>query len=137
MKATLVALLVSVVAACGGGASGPPTVRITGPADGEVVVGPAVHVTLAVSGIALAPVSEQRAGTAHHHLYLDVDLGSLTQPVPFGVPGVIHLGNAQSEFHWDSVAPGPHRIIALLADPAHLPLAPPAADTVRFTVAPR
>jgi hypothetical protein len=110
------------------------TVRITSPVERDTVAGPAVHVTLAVSGIELAPVAEQRPGTAHHHLYLDVDVGDLAQPIPVGLPGIIHLGQAQTEFHWDSVAPGPHRIIAVLADPAHIPLRPLVVDSVRFVV---
>jgi len=113
-----------------------PTVRIAMPGDGATVTGTAVHVMLEVTGVELAPVAEQRAGTAHHHLYLDTDLGAPDQAIPVGLPGVIHLGLAQTEFHWDSVAPGPHRIIAVLADPAHVPLRPLVVDTVHFTVAP-
>jgi hypothetical protein len=51
-----------------------------------------------------------------------------------GMPGVIHLGLAQTEFHWHSLAPGSHRIIAVLADPAHVPIRPFVTDTVTFTV---
>lgn len=99
--------------------------------------GSAVHVTLSVSGVALAPASEEREGTAHHHLFLDVDTGPLDQEIPAGVTGIIHLGRAQTEFHWDSVAPGSHRIIAVLADWRHVPLVPPVTDTVRFVVQPQ
>lgn len=111
------------------------TVSITGPAEGDTVRGTAVHVTLAASGIEIAPASEQRAGIAHHHLFLDVDPTPATDTIPAGVTGIIHLGRAQTEFHWDSVAPGPHRIIAVLADAWHLPLTPLVADTVHFVVA--
>lgn len=121
------------IAAC---RKSPPraTVTITSPAAGDTVRGSAVDVTLAVSGIELAPVAEQRPGTAHHHLFLDVDAVITKDLIPVGVPGIIHLGQAQTTFHWDSVAPGRHRIIAVLADPAHVPLQPPAADTVTFVV---
>jgi len=61
----------------------------------------------------------------------------LDQKIPAGVTGIIHLGRAQTEYHWDSVAAGPHRIIAVLADWQHVPLQPVAADTVRFVVEPR
>jgi hypothetical protein len=116
--------------------SAPPvTVTITAPADEATIMESAVPVTLAVSGIELAPVAEQRPGTAHHHLYLDQDLGSPTEPIPVGIPGIVHLGQAQTGFQWDSVAPGPHRIIAILADPAHRPLVPSVTDTVHFVVA--
>jgi hypothetical protein len=122
----------AVVAACRG--TPPVSVSITGPQDADTVTGTAVHVTLEVSGVELAPAADQQPGTAHHHLYLDVDPGSLEAPIPLGAPGIIHLGKAQTEFHWDSVAPGEHRIIAVLGDPNHAPLRPLVADTVRFVV---
>jgi hypothetical protein len=96
-----------------------------------------VHVTLSVSGVELAPAADERPRTAHHHLFLDVDTGPLDQKIPAGVKGIVHLGRAQTEFQWDSVAPGPHRIIAVLADWRHVPLVPSAMDTVQFVVQPR
>lgn len=121
----------------GGGGGGSVSATINSPAEGDTVRGSAVHVALAVSGIELAPASDERPGTAHHHLFLDVDTGPLDQKIPSGVPGVIHLGRAQTEHHWDSVAAGPHRIIAVLADWQHIPLATAAIDTVRFVVQPQ
>jgi hypothetical protein len=111
------------------------SVSITAPAEGDTVTGPAVHITLGASGIELAPASEQRPGIAHHHLFFDRDPTPATDTIPSGVTGIIHLGRAQTEFHWDSVSPGPHRIIAVLGDAWHLPLRPPVADTVHFVVA--
>jgi len=113
------------------------SVSIDSPADGDTVRGLAVHVTLSASGVELAPAAEERPGTAHHHLFLDVDTGPLDQKIPAGVTGIIHLGRAQTEFHWDSVAPGKHRIIAVLADWQHVPLGSAATDTVRFVVQPK
>ena len=113
------------------------SVTIDTPTAGDTVRGAAVHVTLSASGVELAPAADERPGTAHHHLFLDVDTGPLDQKIPSGVPGVIHLGRAQTEHHWDSVAAGPHRIIAVLADWQHVPLASAAADTVRFVVQPQ
>jgi hypothetical protein len=110
------------------------SVSITSPSEGDTVPGPAVHITLGVSGIVLAPASEQRPGIAHHHLFLDVDPTPPTDTIPAGVTGIIHRGRAQTEFHWDSVAPGPHRIIAVLGDAWHVPLQPMVADTVHFVV---
>jgi hypothetical protein len=109
-------------------------VTINTPAEGDTVRGSAVHITLEASGVELAPVAEQRPGTAHHHLFLDTEPGSPDAPIPSGVAGIIHLGQAQTSFHWDSVPPGEHRIIAVLGNPSHVPLAPLAADTVNFVV---
>ena len=128
------AVLVGVVGvACQRAAA--PTVQIVVPGEGATITGPRVHVTLSAAGIEIAPASEQRAGTAHHHLFLDTDLTPVGDTIPAGVTGIIHLGRAQTEFTFDSVAPGPHRVIAILADPWHIPTKPLAVDTVRFTVA--
>jgi len=136
-----------VVGACGGGgekqadttaapAMAPAiTVSISSPAEGDTVRGTAVHVVLAASGIELAPAADQRAGTVHHHLYFDTDLAAADMPIPAGTAGIVHLGKAETEFHWDSVAPGPHRIIAVLADPMHVPIKPLVTDTVHIVVA--
>jgi Domain of unknown function (DUF4399) len=112
----------------------PPAVTIDTPAADDTVRGSAVHVTLTATGVELAPAADEKPGTAHHHLFLDVDPGPLDQKIPAGVTGIIHLGRAQTEFHWDSVPPGAHRIIAVLADWQHVPLTTAATDTVRFVV---
>ncbi|HJS43420.1 MAG TPA: DUF4399 domain-containing protein [Gemmatimonadales bacterium] len=137
---TVCVIAASLLSACGrGGGGGGSRVSaiINSPAEGDTVRGSAVHVTLAVTGIELAPAADERPGTAHHHLFLDVDIGPSDQKIPSGVPGIIHLGRAQTEHHWDSVAAGPHRIIAVLADWQHVPLASAATDTVRFVVQPQ
>jgi hypothetical protein len=89
---------------------------------------------LQATGIEIAPAAAQRAGTAHHHLFLDTDLSAGDVGIPTGNPGIVHLGKGQSEYTFESVKPGKHRLIALLADPNHVPLKPMVADTVRFTV---
>ena len=122
-----------VLAACGRKSS-QATVTINSPANGDTVRGSAVHITLSARGVELAPAAEERPGTAHHHLFLDFETGPLDRAIPAGVTGIIHLGRAQTAFRWDSVAPGPHRIIAVLADSKHVPLVPLATDTVHFVV---
>jgi len=137
MKRLWIAALL--VAACrGGGGSGAPavTVTITAPADGDTITGTSVPVTLAAAGIEIAPASDERRGTAHHHLFFDVDLTAPGDTIPAGVTGIRHLGRGQTEFLWDSVPPGPHRIIAMLADAWHVPLAPLAVDTINVVVKP-
>ena len=119
------------VAACGRA----PTVTITAPAEGETVTAP-VNVTLGVLHVELAPAAENRPGTAHHHLFLDVEVTPLDASIPAGATGITHLGKAQTEWQYDSLARGPHRLIAVLADPAHVPLRHARADTVNFVVGP-
>ena len=113
-----------------------PSVRIMEPKHGATVTGTMVHVVLEAQGVEIAPAAEHRAGTAHHHLFLDTDLTAADVTIPVGMPGIVHLGKGQTEYTFEGVAPGVHRLIALLADPNHVPLKPSTADTVRFTVAP-
>lgn len=135
MRLHLFAIAV-LLAACGRKPS-QASVTIDTPANGDTVRGSAVHITLTARGVELAPAAEERPGTAHHHLFLDVETGPLDRAIPAGVTGIIHLGRAQTEFHWDSVAAGPHRIIAVLGDSKHVPLVPLATDTVHFVLQPR
>ncbi len=135
MRALCVVAAMVLLGACGRKSGA--RVTIDSPAEGDTVRGSAVHVTLTATGVELAPAADERPGTAHHHLFLDVEPTPLDQKIPAGVAGIIHLGRAQTEYQWDSVAAGPHRIIAVLADWQHIPLHPVAADTVRFVVQPR
>lgn len=109
-------------------------VSILTPTEGSTVSGTAVHITLDATGIEIAPAADARPETAHHHLYLDADFPQLEGAIPMGVAGVVHLGQAQTEYYWENVAPGAHRLIAVLADPGHIPLRPFITDTVNFTV---
>ena len=129
-------LVLCAVAAASAGCRGRPaaSVRIVEPADGTTLAGRSVRVVLEAQGVPIVPAAEQRPGTAHHHLYLDTDLGPPRDTIPAGVTGIIHLGRAQTEFVYDSLGPGEHRIIAILADAWHVPLSPRAVDTVRITV---
>jgi len=109
-------------------------VSILEPAGGAEVAGPAVTVRLTAEGVQIVPAGEIVPGTGHHHLYLDADLTAPGAPVPT-VPGqVIHLGTGVSEYIFENVAPGEHRLIAVVADGVHVPLQPWVVDTVRFVV---
>jgi len=114
--------------------AGQVTVSIDSPANGATIDAADVRVTLSVTGIEIAPVAEGRAGTAHHHLFLDRDLTPFDAVIPLDDPRVVHMGDGRSEHTFEGLAPGPHRVIAVLADPHHIPLDPPVADTVEFTV---
>ena len=113
----------------GGGAK----VRITAPRKGATVSAP-VKVTLVATGVEIVPATVERSGTGHHHLFVDHDVTPADDTIPRGVTGILHLGRGQTEFTLDSLKPGPHRVIAVVADWRHVPLKPLVVDTVRFTV---
>ena len=110
--------------------------EIVEPRDGAVLTDTNVRVVLRATGVEIAPASEERPGTAHHHLFVDREITPLSDTIPAGVLGILHLGRGQTEFVLERLEQGEHVVIALLADRAHVPLDPPAADTVRFTVGP-
>lgn len=110
------------------------TVAIVEPAEGGVVEGSTVTVRLEASGVRIVQAGDTTSGTGHHHLYLDEDLTPADQPVPT-VPGrIVHMGDGSSAFVFEDVAPGEHRLIAVVADGVHIPLQPWVVDTVTFTV---
>jgi hypothetical protein len=130
------ALLLPLLIACGSPQvdSGPASVRIVTPTEGQVVEGTEVLVQLEASGVRITPATVQDPGTGHHHLFVDRDITPLTDTIPAGVTGILHMGQGQTEFLLTELEPGEHRLIAVVANWAHVPLSPPAVDTVRFTV---
>lgn len=149
LRATLVAG-VAFAAACGGDKSAPqaetstpaasaeatamPSVSILEPQDGATLDGDSITVRLSATGVTIVPAGDTTAGTGHHHLYLDEDLGDPTVAIPV-VPGhVIHMGTGVSEYTLTDVPAGEHRLIAVVADGMHVPLQPWVTDTIHFTV---
>ncbi|UCG75689.1 MAG: DUF4399 domain-containing protein [Gemmatimonadota bacterium] len=127
-------LLVIGVISCGQGEPEPPSVEIVAPEEGAVLPDGNVRVVLRARAVQIAPVAAEREGTAHHHLFIDRDITPLSDTIPAGVLGILHLGGGETEFVLEELEPGAHRVIAVLADRSHVPLSPPAADTVHFTV---
>ncbi|MDE2661398.1 MAG: DUF4399 domain-containing protein [Gemmatimonadota bacterium] len=110
------------------------TVRITQPEEGATV-GPDVLVVMETDGIEIVSITPPVVGTGHHHLYVDVDLTPLSELIPQNDPQIIHMGDGSTEYMLEGLAPGEHRLIAVVANPAHIPLDPPVVDTLHFTVA--
>ncbi|MDH5590967.1 MAG: DUF4399 domain-containing protein [Gemmatimonadota bacterium] len=109
-------------------------VSVLEPANGSEVEGPDVLVRLSAEGVQIVPAGDMTPGTGHHHLYLDADLGEVGVTVP-AVPGsIVHLGTGVGEYTFEGIQPGDHRLIAVVADGAHIPLEPWVVDTVTFTV---
>ena len=134
LQAVALSIVVLVASTSCGGGEQAASVEILRPTDGAVLADANVRVVLRARGVEIAPVAAGREGTAHHHLFVNRDVTPLSDTIPAGVLGILHLGGGETEFVLEELEPGEHRVIALLADRFHVPLDPPAADTVRFTV---
>ena len=134
-RVPIVLSLAITLAACSGGEEGEPaSVTIIAPLEGAEVTGPDVLVRLGASEVTITSADVHEPGTGHHHIFVDRDLTPLDDTIPAGVPGIIHMGRGQTEFLVEGLEPREHRLIAVIAEWTHVPLSPPAVDTVRFTV---
>ena len=146
IRVTVVLGITVAVLGCGGGTgdqaeeqmpeaevAAAPSVMIVEPANGaEVDVGPVLFV-METEGLEIMPAGTMDAGTGHHHLVVDGDV-DWALPIP-NDPGVhYHMGLAQTEFTIEDMAPGEHRVIAVVADGVHIPLDPPVSDTITVVV---
>lgn len=109
------------------------SVEIVSPAEGATVEGPQITVELAAHGFEVVPAGDTTSNSGHHHLYLDRDVNVTDRPVPNEEGHIIHMGDGSSTFTFENVEPGQHRLIAVVGDFAHVPVAG-LQDTVTFTV---
>lgn len=114
-------------------AAGAPLARAKAPAHSKVyiaeprdgaTVGRDVVVKFASEGIAVAPATEDRPGTGHHHLLIDAkDLPPLDAPIPNDATHR-HYGKGQKE---DTIRlePGTHTLQLDFGDARHVQFDPP------------
>jgi hypothetical protein len=110
-----------------------PAAVIMAPQDGDEVTGSALTIALAAEHIALRPAGVDEPNSGHLHLFID------REPTPAGAvipnePGIVHLGQAQTEHLLEDLEPGEHVVIVALADYLHVRIHNAKTDTVRFTV---
>jgi hypothetical protein len=129
------------VAGCGGSsadrAAEAPVARvaIVAPAEGDST-GPSVVVRLTATGVRVVPATGLRVALeGHHHVFLDVDPVVPDSVIRTG-PGIFHIGSGADSVRLDSLAPGPHRLIAQFAFGDHVPMVTVRADTIFFIVRP-
>ncbi|MQA89008.1 MAG: DUF4399 domain-containing protein [Gemmatimonas sp.] len=135
----LIGPLVLVGCESGGGGGGEEAARveIVEPAEGSTVSGTEVPVVLETFGAQVeAADNRQTEGRGHHHIYLDQDVASASEPIAAGVDGIVHMGDGSEEYMFTGVTPGEHRLIAVFAYGDHTPIGEVRADTVTFTVGP-
>lgn len=109
-------------------------VRIAEPADGQVFQSGTVRVVLAAENIEIVPAGTEHPNGGHHHLFLNTEPTPEGEAIPAGVEGIVHLGQAQTEYVFEGLAPGEYTLIAVIGDAVHR-VVPQRTDTVRFTVA--
>lgn len=110
-----------------------PEVRIVSPLEGDSVTLP-FTLRLEAQGVeVVAATGTREEGKGHHHLIINGDVPSDTLPLP-PAPVVIHMGDGSSERVIDSLPKGPHRIIAVFADGAHVPWTTVKRDTLQIVV---
>ena len=114
-------------------ASPQATVLITEPEDGAELPSGDVRVVLGAENITIVSAGDTSPNSGHHHLLLDVAIPAEGEAIPAGEPGFVHLGQAQTEYTFEGLAPGDYTLIAVIGDFAHR-VFPQATDTVRFTV---
>ena len=114
---------------------GQATACIMEPREGATLKG-GVKVALSADEVTITAVAQAKAGGAHYHLFLDVDALTGTEAIPQG-PGVTHLGDGQKTYQLDNLTPGMHRLIVVLGDNSHVPVARQRSDTTYFTIAAR
>jgi hypothetical protein len=110
-----------------------PQAVIVAPMEGAMVTGPDVKIELAAHDVTLAPAGTMELGTGHLHLFINHDVTPEGDVIPTG-EGIVHLGQAQTEYTMEGVAPGNYTVIAVLADGAHVRLPGALTDTVHFMV---
>ena len=103
--------------------------------DGDTAKSP-VKVIFGLSGMGVAPAGTEKAGTGHHHLFINrPTLGKgadgadeLEANIPSDEKHV-HFGKGQTETSL-KLAPGKHTLQLVLGDQNHIPHAPPVVSKV-------
>ena len=108
-------------------------VTIISPSKGATT-GTDVLVTLRARGVTIAKADGKKVeGVGHHHLFLDTIPTAENLAIPPTSAKIVHIGTGDSTFTFRAVAPGQHRIIAVIGYGDHTPMAA-GRDTVTFTV---
>lgn len=108
------------------------SVTIEAPAAGDTVPAGSVEIVLSVDGIQVVPAGDSTPNSGHHHLFLDADVSPAGEPIPAVEGSIVHIGDGSSTYTFENVAPGEHRVIAVLGDWQHVPLDPMVSDTIVF-----
>lgn len=121
-------------AACGG-AEADGKVFFIEPRDGAQVKSP-FTVKMGAADLVIEPAREDvvyQAGHGHHHIIVDSEMPSLSQPIPSESLQHLHYGKGQVETTLD-LGPGEHTLKLLFAKGDHVPWSAPHSDSIKVTV---
>jgi hypothetical protein len=93
------------------------------PHDGTVISGGKVWVRMGLRNMGVAPKGTAVPNTGHHHLLIDTELPSMTEPIP-NDRNHLHFGAGETEARVE-LPPGTHTLQLLLGDMNHVPHKPP------------
>jgi hypothetical protein len=110
-----------------------PSIVITAPAEGEILAGPDIAVSIALSGFTISlPLEPKREPNKGHIVYfLDVE-PLFDQPTPLGDDNMIHSGRLSETFV--GVADGDHTIYVCLVYDDNTCIDPALTDSVNVSV---
>jgi hypothetical protein len=100
-----------------------PQVYFIWPHDGTVISGGKFWVRMGLRNMGVAPKGTAVPHTGHHHLLIDTELPSMTEPIPSD-RNHLHFGAGETEARIE-LPPGTHTLQLLLGDMNHVPHNPP------------
>jgi len=110
-----------------------PSVVITAPAEGEVLPGPDITVSVALSGFTISLPLEPKREPDKGHIAYFLDVAPFFDlPTPLGDDNIIHSGRLSETFV--DVADGEHTIYVCLAYDDNTCIDPALTDSVRVSV---
>ena len=93
------------------------------PYHGSVITNGKFWVRMGLRNMGVAPKGTAVARTGHHHILIDTELPSLTEPIP-NDRNHLHFGAGETEARLE-LPPGEHTLQLLLGDQDHRPHVPP------------
>lgn len=103
-----------------------PQVYFIWPYDGSVINGGKFWVRMGLRNMGVAPKGTDGPHTGHHHLLIDTELPSMTEPIPSD-RNHLHFGAGETEARIE-LPPGTHTLQLLLGDMNHVPHKPPVVS---------
>ena len=126
-------LALALTSASPGLAQEPPSIAITAPADGDILAGPDVTVSVAISGFEIQPPLEPPKPNAGQIIYWLDAQPTFDQPAPLGESNIIPSGRFSETFA--GVADGQHTVYVCLAYSDNFTCIDPAlTDSVGITI---